>query len=187
MTDKELQGIAAQSFNLARRDLEKGCFNFVLASYFSGEGLKRLKSIERAIIDQLGEDWLNHGRTKDVGFQILRICVDTMPPEAVVFVTGVNMFHRTEKLRAMGPEAEKALMGPGSTHNQHHAAVKEGLLTVHDGLTAVAQTPERVCIYQQMVDRRYRPIDQPQTNFFDQETFGGRLKMFGVEKEETVQ
>ncbi len=82
MTDQEMLGLAAQALNMAKRDLEAGNFNFLLAGYFEGEALHRMKKVEELILKHLGENWLNSGQTKDVGFGVMRTAVDLMPPHA---------------------------------------------------------------------------------------------------------
>ena len=61
MTDQILEGIAAQAFNMARLELERRKFNFLLASYHESDGKKlyRMSKIEAFIVQQLGEGWLN--------------------------------------------------------------------------------------------------------------------------------
>jgi hypothetical protein len=179
LSDEELKGIAAQALNMAKRDAERGEFNFLLAVYNLGDvpPLMRMSKIEALIIQRLGEDWLNHGRTKDVGFGVLRECIDMKPPDAVVFVTICNGFAPTKKLLALSVAEQKKLVDAG--HNAHHQAVKDGLLTVSDVLVAIAQTPERVCQYHQKLDEHKRLTGQPEADCSPQENFDGRLKMFG--------
>jgi hypothetical protein len=181
MTDPALEGIAAQAFNMAKLDLERGSFNFLLASYYAGEGLHRMRQIEALIISRLGENWLNSGQTKDIGFQMLRMACDALPPEAFVFATVINKFEPTAKLRALPPEEYRKLINAKS-HEEHHAAVKQGLLAVHDALACTAQTSERVCLYTQTYyPKRIEPIGRPDVQFFNQSEFAGRMKMFGEE------
>jgi hypothetical protein len=44
VTDAELEGIAAQALNLARLDLQRGKFNFLVATYNAGR-LYRMRRI----------------------------------------------------------------------------------------------------------------------------------------------
>ena len=189
ITDEQLHGIAAQAFNLARKDLERGQFNFLVASYHEGDvpPLRRMVKVERKIIETLGEEWLNSGRTKDIGFGVLRKCIDFLPPDAIALCTVVNFFRSTEKFKAL-PEAEQEELMAGA-HDSHNEAVKLGLLSVADALWVVAQTPERVCCYLQILDARGRPQEQPQVDFYPQDGFDGRLKMFGAhyEHEKTLE
>jgi len=177
LTDHELQGLAAQALNLAKRDMERGQFNFLVASYHRGEPLHRMNRIEALIIERLGEEWLNAGRTKDIGFRILRMATEILPPDALVIVTAANRFKATDKMLAL-PEAQQ-LEILESNHDRHHRAVAEGLLTVCDCLHATAQSATRVCVYFQ----DYLPGGEfdgpPETRFRAQEDFGGRLKMYG--------
>jgi hypothetical protein len=176
MTDAQLEGIAAQALNMAKRDMERRSFNFLLASCHDGAGLYRMSKVEALIIERLGEDWLNHGETKDAGFRVLRKAVDLMPPEAVVFVTATNAFKPTAKLQALTKAEQTKLLNGG--HSRHHQAVKEGLLEIADSLTATVQTPERVCWYVQTVDHGWL-VGKPEVRFASQAEFDGRLKMFG--------
>ena len=179
MTDAELQGIAAQSLNMAKRDLARGRFNFLLAAYnlCDTPPLHRMDKIEALVIERLGENWLNSGRTKNIGFQTLRIAVDLLPPDAVVIVTMCNGFSLTAKFWELTPAQQRELHN--ATHDRHHEAVKEGLMDVCDVLLATVQTPERVCMYQQNLDRRGEFTGRPETKCFPQEGFDGRLKMYG--------
>ena len=179
MTDAELEGFAAQALNMAWRDIEqRNDFNFLLASYHAEDvpPIHRMTKVERLIVSKLGEEWLNSGRTKDVGFLILRHAVAILPPPAIVFVTAANGFKPTDKFGAL-PEAQRLeIMNAG--HDRHHQLVKEGLLEMHDVLVAVAQTPTRVCNCMQRYDRGKR-VGNRETQFSPQENFDGRLKMYG--------
>src|SRR5215831_1034941 len=69
MTDTELQGIALQALNLAKRDIEqKGTLSGLLAVSYPGEGLKRMTGVEEIIVEKLGEDWLSSSAKKNVAF-----------------------------------------------------------------------------------------------------------------------
>lgn len=180
LTDAMLKGLCAQALNMAKRDLEQKQFNFLLATYHSAATppLYRMTIVEQLIIEKLGENWLNSGWAKDAAFGVFREAVDLMPPEAVIFATAANMFKGTEKLDAIPEAAWEALLNAG--HDEHHKAVKSGHMVLVDCIIAVAQTPERVCHYTQEV-KRGRWIGAPNTSFFRQEDFRGRLKMFGKE------
>jgi hypothetical protein len=172
MTDAELQGITAQALNMAKRDIQRGKFNFLLAAYHAGEGLHRMTKIEATVVERLGEEWLNRGGTKDFGFLLIQFAVAMKPPDAVVWVTAANMFKPTPALAELSIEEQKRLLD--STHDRHHQAVKEGLLTLADVLTAVGQTAESVCHY--VLEKN---ADQPTVQFFPQADFAGRMKMYG--------
>lgn len=180
MTDAELQGIAAQALNMAKRDIEAGKFNFLLGLYYhEGEvsHLHRATKVEATIIQVLGEDWLNDGAAKDAGFGVIRQCVEHMPPEAFVMVTRCNKFTPTEKFCKLPAAKQEALIGAGA--DRQHRAVKEGLMAISDVLWAIAQTPERVCMYIQKVNGRGEFNGPPEANFMPQENYDGRTKMFG--------
>jgi hypothetical protein len=177
MTDAALQGFALQALNMAKRDLQRNKFNFLLATYAEGEGLHRMRRIEEAIIEKLGEDWLNSGDTKDAGFWILRQATAICPPEAIVFVSVINKFSSTKKMLALSREEQERHL---VSHEAQHRAVGEGLLTMVDALFATAQTPGRVCLYVQDIHaRRGLFIGQPEVAIGDQEQLGGRVKFFG--------
>lgn len=175
MTDPELQGIAAQAFNMARTQIEfKGDFNFLLASYYAGEGLRRMTKIEKFIPQTLGEDWLNNGRKKDAAFDILRLALRLHPSDAIVFATGANIFTTTAKFDTLPKEEQEKLLKAG--HDKHHAAVKSGYLKLDDALACVAQTPERVCSYTRILGD---PDEKARALIFNQSEFDGRLKLYG--------
>jgi hypothetical protein len=180
LTDAQLQGIGAQCLNIAKRDLNRGGFNFLLAAYHESDvpPLHRMNDIEALTIERLGEDWLNNGSTKDLGFRVLRMAVDMLPPDAVVIVTICNYFSPTAKLLARPLEEQQELAN--QSHDRHHEAVRKGLMEVCDMLLATVQTPERVCFYQQKLNRRGEFIDKPETRCLPQEEFNGRVKMFGA-------
>ncbi len=180
MTDQELIGMAAQTANLAKRDGERGGLNFVLFVKLSpAHQAKRMEKIEKLIIDNVGEDWLDHDKQKDRGFGVLAILFSILLPEAVALATGTNMYQPTERFDAE-PEAERHRIWHGGT-DVHTWAVKRGLLEVKDGLGIVAQTPERVCIYNDVFDGK-----PPRCEVFDQGEYFGRTKFYGVEIEPHV-
>ena len=179
MTDAALQGLAAQALNMARRDVEQSDeFNFLLAAYNASNTppFFRLRRIEALVVERLGKDWLNSGRTKDIGFDLLRLAVKILPPDAIVFVTAANAFKTTDKLAALPAAEQLALLR--ASHARHHQAAKEGLMEVHDSIVALAQTPTRICQYMQRVHHGAF-VGKPETKFFPQEDFHGRMKMYG--------
>jgi hypothetical protein len=92
-------------------------------------------------------------------------------PDAAIIVTAGNAFKPTEKLQKLSFEERQTILNGG-------LAVREGLLELVDCLSALAQTPERVCHYVQTVDHRWS-VGQPEVRFFDQKDFDGRMKMYG--------
>ena len=183
MTDAELQAIALQSLNLAKRDIEqKGTLSGLLAVSYPGEGLKRMTGVEEIIVEKLGEDWLSSSAKKNVAFEVLRIAVAHFPhpPDAVVIATAINLFKPTGKLERIGKQALEKLAKQDPDH--HHSAVKQGLLTFEDALLAIAQTPRRVCFYQQIY-QGWEWVGQPQVGFCDQDELDGSLKIFGIRNE----
>jgi hypothetical protein len=185
MTDAQLEGIAAQALNLARLDLERGKFNFLVACYHDGRGLHRMSTLESDINAKLGEGWLNSGETKDAAFGLFRFCVDILPPDAFIFVSVGNEFRPTAKLLALDEAKRLEIIGAG--HDRHHRAVAEGLMTVRDVLQAVAQTPTQVCLRRQPCTPRGMSLDEPPTTrMMPQDRFSGRLKMYGDPNAQTL-
>jgi hypothetical protein len=183
LTDAQLQGLGAQACNLAKLDMERGKFHFLLASYHNGEQLHRMTMVENLIVEKLGEDWLSGGRTKDVGFGVMRTCVDLMPPDAFIFASMTNQFSPTEKFDQLTKKQKAELFDAG--HDRHHRAVAEGLLLVRDVLTVLVQTPERICIHCQPMENG-QPVGQAVSQCGPQDGFGGRMKMFGEDKKYAV-
>ena len=119
------------------------------------------------------------GWAKDAAFGLLRLAVDLMPPDAFVFVSVGNEFRPTAKLLALGEAKLCEILDAG--HDRHHRAVAEGLLTVQDVLQAIAQTPTKVCVRRQPCTSRGVSLDDPPTTvIMPQESFKGRLKMYGA-------
>jgi hypothetical protein len=178
VTDAELQGIAVQTWNMALRDLRKGRFNFLVACYHETDRppLHRMDKCEKQVIEMLGEDWLNHGSTKELGFKMLRLAVSLMPPDAVSFVTCCHRFTPTEKYERLTPAERQTLHSKGNDGIRQ--AAKQGLFKECDSLLAHAQTRERVCQHMQDFERG-RPIGEPETVFMPQDRFDGRLKLYG--------
>src|SRR5215813_11673518 len=105
MTDPELQGLAAQALNMARRDIEqKGALQGLLAMYYEGQGLHRLTMVEELLAKQLGVDWMDHDRKKAIGFDVMRHATEQMHPDAVAVAVAINRFEPTAKLKAMDPD-----------------------------------------------------------------------------------
>jgi hypothetical protein len=91
------------------------------------------------------------------------------------------MGHRDQYIRANGKfreltREEQMKIVDSAGHAGHHRAVKAGYLRIIDSLTALVQTPERVCNYMIDVDH---PEEPPMVQCFDQSQFDGRIKMYG--------
>jgi hypothetical protein len=177
VTDPQLEGLAAQCLNLAKRDMDRGRFNFLLATWHGNEGLHRMRKIEATIVQMLGEDWLNNGAKKDAAMGVIRMAAKLAPPDAIVFVTAANMFRPTAKFHALPIEEQQRRIELG--HDEHHRMAREGLYRLIDCLIAMAQTPERVCHRIQPVPERGHMPDAPETHFFDANDFSGRMKFYG--------
>ena len=181
MTDEILKGIAAQAFNMAKLDRERGQFIWLIASYYESDERKlhRMSKLEKLVNGRFGEDWLNHHGKKDAAFGLIRFAVDTLPPDALAIATAINMFAPTDKLEKLPREEQQKLLEGG--HNGHLKAVAKGLFTIHDALSVIAQTPERVCLYSQVMGKRGESVGPPEVKAAPQAGFAGRLKMFGKE------
>jgi hypothetical protein len=174
MTDELMTGLATQAFNMARCDMEQGGFTFLVATYHEGEGLHRMAKVENSIALALGTDWLDHGRTKDAAYGLLRTVVQLHPPDAVIFVSGVNSFTPTENFQKLSDAEQLELLN--SNHDRHWQEVAKGNLEVCDALMVIVQNAARVCLLKQTL-----PDGERDVHFFDQQDFGGRMKMFGAE------
>jgi hypothetical protein len=181
MTDAELQGITLQALNMAKREMEqKGEFSGLLANYFVGEAVHRMTVVESWIQENLGKDWLSHGAKKEAAFEALRLATTLRPPDAVLFVSAVNLFRSTDALHALPLPEQQALLNAG--HERHHRAVEEGLLEIQDALFALAQTPQRICHYTQLLESGHF-AGPPDVQFGNPAEFGGRLKLYGDPEE----
>lgn len=183
VTDAELQGLAAQAFNLARHDLEQDKFIWLLASYHHPEPLYRMSRVEALINAKFGNNWLNDGCKKDYAFEALRAATMYRPPDAIVFASVCNMFEATELFRSLPPYEQAKLMEGG--HDAHHAGVKKGFFRCVDGLVTVAQTPARVCHQTQRL-LHGTPLGTPAVHFINADDFTGRLKLY-AEPQPTVE
>jgi hypothetical protein len=96
-------------------------------------------------------------------------------PDAFIIVTAGNAFKPTEKLQKLSFQERQTILNGGQ--DRHHLPVREGLPELVDCLSALAQTPERVCRYVQTVDHGWS-VGQPEVRFFDQKDFDGRMKMY---------
>ena len=177
MTDEFMQGLAIEAFNMAKRDIERGKFSFLLATYHGEGRLHRMSKIEATIIRVLGEDWLNNGRAKDAGYGVLRDAVRILPPEAVVMASMIKLFTSTEKFQKLPHREQMEILNGG--HDRQWQEVAAGNLAVCDALFVIVQTPTRVCIWKRSI-----PDGEPQVDLLDQDDLGGRMKMFGAEEGE---
>lgn len=183
MTDQELHGIARQALNMARTERElTGKMGMVLAWYRSSQDppLYRMRLIEGMLAAKLGRAWLDSEGRKDKGFYMLRLATEVMQPEAVAISTATNMYRSTKKGTALFLRDGRKLDPRSNTPEGRRAMVEEGLLELIDSYTATVQTPQRVCMVCQPVDRGVF-TGEAQTQFFDQDEFDGRGKMYGGE------
>ena len=113
LTDQELEGLAAQAFNMARRDLEqRRGFNCLLASYHAGESLHRMERLERLLAEKLGERWVGDASVKEAAFDLIRMATGMLPPDAIVIACAVNRFVPTEKFHEEAFEKRQDLPRP---------------------------------------------------------------------------
>jgi len=184
MTDELLKGHTAQVLNMAMTDARKeGGLHIVIAAYHAEDQqpLHRMRMIENQIEKRFGRNWLNNGPMKDAVYATLRLCFNTMPPEAVFLAFQVHNFKHTDKWEALSPEEQQPLVRRISkSHAEQWVMVKEGWLEPGDGIVCVGQTPLRVCMGMQALKGPGRQLDgQPHLEIWDQHEFSGRLKMFG--------
>jgi hypothetical protein len=151
MTDSQMQGICAQTCNMAQRDIEQlaGGFNFLIGSYYNEDKqLYRMRRVEGMIMGLFGKDWLNNDNNKEAAFRVLRKAVDRDPPDAMIFASMANR-------------------------------VEDGAMEVLNVLVVLVQTRERACMYWQNIDRNGNPDGRPEIHFIPQDDLDGRLKMYG--------
>jgi len=175
MTDQELEGFAAQAFNLARTEWKrKGEFNWLLASFHHGSGLHRMTKVEALVIQMAGEDWLNDPeRQAQVGY-VLRVATCLMPPDAIAVVSVADAWQLTDAFNALPKKDQnKILNGPREARN---SAIALGLLTVEEVLVCMAQTPSRACRYQRRLDELNDA--KPTVDFGEMAQLHGRFKFF---------
>jgi hypothetical protein len=178
MTDQELEGLARQALNILHTEIRNaGRCSFFLGYHIPGAGLRRMPKVEALIVARLGEDWLNHGGKKELAFGLLRVCATMARPEAVVLVTPMNHYRATDAFLKLPPDRQKFY---SASANRNREAVARGYMTVDDSLTALAQTPERVCISSLITGQ-----EQPLTNFWRQDEYDGRTKFY-VEPDEAM-
>jgi len=176
MTDQELEGFAAQAFNLARTEFQrKEKFNWLLASFHRGTGLHRMTKIEALVIELAGEDWMNDSAKKERVGYVLRIATHLMPPDAVALVSIADRWKPTDAFNALSEADQKKIMdGPRASRAD---AASLGLLTVDEVMVCWAQTPSRVCSYQRTLNEL--EDSQPLVQFGPMELFEGNFKLFG--------
>lgn len=155
--------------------------NGILAIYFEGEGLRRLRKIEKLVEEQCGVAWLNSGRAKDILFGVLCAGAKAIAPDAIVIVTAADKFVPTDAFEVL-PDAEKDRL-----FRDNHPRDMPQYFQPHDILISLAQTPERVCLYHQRFDsKRFQFIGEAEVKIGPQDGFDGRLKMYGVEPPEEI-
>lgn len=177
ITDGLLKGMCLQAANMAKTDLRyRHQLNGILAIYNQGEGLHRLRKIEQFAEEKVGKDWLNSGRAKDMIFGALCGGATRIEPDAIVICTGVDQYQQTPAFDALPYEERQRIAHSG------HPRDLPAYFQPHDALMAVAQTPERACLYlQKMQVPGFLLIGEPKIHFLNQSEFDGRLKMYGVE------
>ncbi len=171
MTDELLKGLAAQASNMAKMEMRSHHqLNGLLAVYYEGDGLHRLRKIERLAVEHYGEDWLNSGQAKEIIFGVLCAGALALPPDAIAVATVVTAYWRTPAFDAL-PTEERELVGDDPGRYPEY-------LKPHDALMSIVQTSERVCISTHRLQGSLL-IGQPEISVGPQEGFGGRIKMYG--------
>jgi hypothetical protein len=154
MTDDLLKGLAAQAANMGKADIQhRGELHGVLAVYYEGQGLHRMRKVEALLIEKCGKGWLNDEGAKHAIFGILCFGANVIPPDAIVVAFAANLYV-SNKAGDKGPKV------PG------------------DRLISIAQTKDRVCLRDQEL-RGGSLIGEPKIVFVDQIDWKGRLKLFG--------
>src|SRR5580704_15563789 len=94
MTDQLLKGLAFQVINMAKNEIRyKHQLNGILAIYNEGgEGLHRMRGIEKIAEEKAGVAWLNSGRAKDIVFGVMCGASQELWPDAIVVSTIVDAF-----------------------------------------------------------------------------------------------
>ncbi len=176
ITDKQLQGMCAQVANMAKTELRhRHKLNGILAVYFEGSGLRRLRKLEMDIEKHAGEAWLSSAQAKDIVFGTLCGAAGEIPPDAIVVSTGVDKFEPTAAFLALPPGEQERIA-------QLYPRDVPEYFQPYDALMSLAQTAERVCCcYQRMQVPGFLLIGEPETVFWPQSKFGGRLKFYGIE------
>jgi hypothetical protein len=181
MTDEELKGIAAQSLNLAIKEIEEtNRLGGIFASYFRGEGLRRMRKIEALLVELLGPEWLDDRAKKYAAFNVMREATILIPPDAMVFVSAVNAYQATDKMIALGEKEARRLTAEWPENRDQ--LLRDGLMSYHDCIMSLVQTRERFCTYTQEYDEDKNPLGAPKVFFGDQKEFDGNLKLYGERK-----
>jgi hypothetical protein len=175
MTDEKLKDLACQVATMATVELSvRHELNGVMAEYWQGIGLRRMKALEKTAIEMYGKDWLNSGRAKQFIFGLLCATVGVMPPDAVVISTGINDYEVTPAFLALREDERRRIFEERIARNYPQYFVPRRALMV------TAQTPERVCLYRQRLQNGLL-IGEPEIDFVPQSEFKGRLKVFGAD------
>lgn len=176
MTDKLLIGIAVSVANMAKTELRnKRSFTAIICTYNEGQGVFRMRKLEKTLCDLAGENWLNSGDAKEQVFGLIRFCLAAMPQEVFAFCTVATDFRPTAQFDVLPYDQQAQIASGGDMWER----VKEGLFVPEDALVVTVQTPERVCLYRQRLQGSLL-IGDPDSGCIDQAQFSGRLKMFGV-------
>jgi hypothetical protein len=177
MTDERMIFIAKQSLAMGKTELRvRGDLHGIFASYFEGQGLHRMRSLEKLIVAMAGEDWLNSPWKKQCAFGIMCYCNSIGRPEAMAFVSVINRWEGTAAFKAL-PEEEQ-----GRVYNKYGECPREHpkWFVAHDAMMSSVQTPERLCL---LTQRLQMPgallIGELDIQLHDQENFRGNLKLFG--------
>ena len=176
ITDKLLEGMCAQVANMAKTELRyKHTMNCILAIYHEGEGLYRMRKVEKMVEETLGPGWLNSGDAKDAVFGGLSAITAAAPPDAIVLCTAIDDYEPTAKFHALSNEDKQRI----ARHSGHPRDLPQ-YFQPHDALMVTAQSPERVCMFTQRLRMPgYLLVGEPRVECGPQEGFEGRLKMYG--------
>jgi hypothetical protein len=180
MTDELLKGMCAQVANMAKTELRyRHELNGILACYHEGEGLHRMRDMERLLVELAGKAWANSGRAKDA--IVATLCLGTKSvrvaqPDAIVICTAGDKYYPTPAFDALPPDEKDRIFE--ATHPRNMPQYFEP----RDVLMVLAQSSERVCIYAQRIQMPGELLlGEPEIIVTPQAAFNGRLKIYGVE------
>jgi hypothetical protein len=131
-----------------------------------------MRSVEKLIVEVVGEDWLSHAWKKERAFGILRCTNSVMPLDAVAFVCVVDRWEGNAAFLAL-PAGEQERVYVENPKNREY-------FVPLDHLMASVQTPERMCMYYQRLQMpALLLVGEPIVSFYDQAEFRGNLKLYG--------
>ena len=151
VSDELLRGLAVQAFNMAKRDVERDCFNFLVASYTRAKASTAWQWWNAKSSKGSAKTGSTTAARRQSASRSLVSASTSHRPNAVIIGTAINRFKATAKLRAR-PVTDRRRCSTRN-HDRHHEAVAEGLLEVCNALFVSVQTPEKMLLYTQDFNR----------------------------------